>query len=149
MNGQTHRANHNRPLLLLAHQKNTSYPFDPQWQVYNFGSNRTMRFIIRNTKGAFPDIPHPMHMHGHNMLVLSAGQGEWDGKIVNPNNPQRRDVQMIPGNGHLVFQVNANNPGVWPFHCHIAWHASSGLYVNIMVSSRLSFRLASLSRMIS
>ncbi|KAI9790634.1 MAG: hypothetical protein M1816_004967 [Peltula sp. TS41687] len=131
MNGQTHRANHNNPLLLLAHNKNTSYPFDPQWQVYNFGNNRTMRFIVRN-HGRFSFVDHPMHMHGHNMLVLAVGKGEWDGKITNPNNPQRRDVQILPADGYLVFQVNANNPGVWPFHCHIAWHASSGLYVNIM-----------------
>ncbi len=31
-----------------------------------------------------------------------------------------------------MLQFNADNPGVWPFHCHIAWHVSSGLYVNIM-----------------
>jgi hypothetical protein len=23
-------------------------------------------------------------------------------------------------------------PGVWPFHCHIAWHVSAGLYINIL-----------------
>jgi FtsP/CotA-like multicopper oxidase with cupredoxin domain len=131
MNGQTFRANHNKPLLLLAHQKNTSYPYDPQWNVYNFGNNRTMRFIVRNN-GAFAGVNHPMHMHGHNMLVLASGTGQWDGKIVNPNNPQRRDVHMLPANGYMVVQINANNPGVWPFHCHIAWHASSGLFVNIM-----------------
>ena len=27
----------------------------------------------------------------------------------------------------------ANNPGVWPFHCHVAWHVSDGLSMNVMV----------------
>lgn len=31
-----------------------------------------------------------------------------------------------------VFQWQQNNPGIWPFHCHIAWHLSGGLYANIM-----------------
>jgi hypothetical protein len=130
MNNQTHRANYNNPLLLLAHQKNTSYPNDPQWNVYNFGSNKTIRFVVENANRA----AHPMHMHGHNMYILAVGEGTWDGKIVNPDNPQRRDVQQVPPNGYLVVQIDADNPGVWPFHCHIAWHSSSGLYINVLVS---------------
>jgi hypothetical protein len=30
----------------------------------------------------------------------------------------------------MVMQIEADNPGVWPFHCHVAWHMSGGLYVN-------------------
>jgi hypothetical protein len=26
----------------------------------------------------------------------------------------------------------SDNPGVWPFHCHIAWHAGAGLFVDVM-----------------
>lgn len=56
----------------------------------------------------------------------------WDGTITNPNNPQRRDVQMLlPGN-YIVVQWNQDNPGTWPFHCHIAWHLSSGFVWNIL-----------------
>ncbi|KAI9671164.1 MAG: hypothetical protein M1817_003671 [Caeruleum heppii] len=129
MNGVSHRGNLNNPLLLLAHQKNLSYPYNPEWNVYNFGSNRTMRIIFNND---FP-VSHPMHMHGHNMYILSVGPGRWDGQTIQrPNNPQRRDVQMVPGNGHMVWQLDADNPGVWPFHCHIAWHVSGGLYVNFI-----------------
>jgi hypothetical protein len=54
------------------------------------------------------------------MWVLAEGTGTWDGTITNPNNPQRRDVQILPpglpGNpGYIVIQINADNPGVWPF----------------------------------
>ena len=34
--------------------------------------------------------------------------------------------------GHLVIQFEANNPGAWSYHCHIAWHASMGLNVAIL-----------------
>jgi len=46
--------------------------------------------------------------------------------------PQRRDVQLLEGDGYIVIQFEANNPGVWPMHCHIAWHVSAGLYINVM-----------------
>ena len=32
------------------------------------------------------------------------------------------------------MQYNADNPGVWPFHCHIAWHASQGLAMQFVES---------------
>lgn len=74
-----------------------------------------------------------MHLHGHNMYILHQGPGFWDGvSITNPSNPQRRDVQMLSPSSHIVIQYDADNPGVWPFHCHIAWHLSLGLYLNIV-----------------
>ena len=77
-----------------------------------------------------------MHLHGHNFWVVAEGVGEWNG-TVNTINPQRRDTQLLQAGtgtepGYLVIQFNADNPSVWPFHCHIAWHVSTGLYMNIM-----------------
>ncbi|MCJ1354255.1 MAG: hypothetical protein MMC33_004242 [Icmadophila ericetorum] len=134
MNGESFRANYDNPLLLLANLGNTSYPDDPQWNVYNFGKNTSIQIVLNNLIGA----AHPIHLHGHNYWVLSEGQGPWDGTIQgNPSNPQRRDVQILqPGSAsnpsHLVIEFEADNPGVWPLHCHIAWHVSAGLYVNVM-----------------
>ena len=31
-----------------------------------------------------------------------------------------------------MLQIETNNPGAWPFHCHIAWHVSGGLYITIL-----------------
>jgi len=74
-----------------------------------------------------------MHLHGHNFFVLAVGTGDWDGKtIVNPSNPQRRDVQIVPAGGYLIMQMTADNPGAWPLHCHIAWHVSAGLYITVL-----------------
>ena len=128
MNKVSFRANYDHPVFLLANLGNTSYPDDPQWNVYNFGTNSSVRIIINNKSGAH----HPMHMHGHNFNVLAEGTGTWDGTINHIQNTQRRDVQILRGNGYLVVQYNTDNPGVWPLHCHIAWHVSGGLYVNLM-----------------
>lgn len=129
MNKSSFRANYNDPILLLSNVGNNSYPDDPQWNVYNFGSNSSIRIVLNNLIGA----AHPIHLHGHNMFVLDEGVGEWDGKtVINPLNPQRRDVQLLQGNGYMVLQINADNPGAWPLHCHIAWHVSAGLYVTVV-----------------
>jgi hypothetical protein len=123
----TFRANYNSPLLLLASEGNFSYP--DQWNVKNFGTNTTIRIIVYNPTPA----SHPMHLHGHNMYILHEGDGNWDGvSIIRSSNPQRRDTQMVRAGGHFVFQYDADNPGVWPFHCHVAWHAGEGLYANLM-----------------
>jgi len=33
---------------------------------------------------------------------------------------------------YIVLQVNADNPGTWSFHCHIAWHSSTGLFLDFI-----------------
>ena len=51
---------------------------------------------------------------------------------LNFNNPVRRDVTMLPGNGWLVLAFRTDNPGAWLMHCHIAWHVSQGLSVQFL-----------------
>ena len=138
MNGESFRANYDYPILVLANQGNFSYPYDPQWNVYNFGNNASVRLIVKNEFGA----SHPMHLHGHNFNVLAEGFGEWDGVITHQQNAQRRDTQLIQGGAtnnpaYLVLQYQTDNPGVWPFHCHIAWHLSAGLYINTIEQTTL------------
>jgi FtsP/CotA-like multicopper oxidase with cupredoxin domain len=128
MNNSSFRVDYNSPVLFAAAQGNDSYPYSPQWNVYNFGTNTSIRLLVKNLTPA----AHPMHLHGHNFQILSEGSGAWDGTIVNPSNPTRRDVHLLQAGGYMVLQFNADNPGVWPFHCHIAWHVSSGLYVNVL-----------------
>ncbi|EKD15631.1 uncharacterized protein L3040_006021 [Drepanopeziza brunnea f. sp. 'multigermtubi'] len=127
LDGTSYRANFNQPVLLQAETGNLTFP--PQWNVKNLGTNSTIRVVVNNHSPA----PHPMHLHGHNMQILSEGPGDYDGTtVVRSSNPQRRDVQMVRVGGHFAFQYAADNPGVWPFHCHIAWHVSGGLYSHLM-----------------
>ncbi|KAF2149087.1 multicopper oxidase [Myriangium duriaei CBS 260.36] len=133
INNSSFRVNYNDPTLLEAKLGAKAYPVNEN--VYNFGSNSSIRLVIYNY---FQYGPHPMHMHGHNFYVLATGTGMWDGHITQASNPIRRDTLLVdkaPAAGvpaYIVVQIDADNPGVWPFHCHIAWHVSGGLYVNIL-----------------
>ncbi|KAI1816141.1 multicopper oxidase [Poronia punctata] len=128
--GVAARVDYNEPTL-LAIEGNESL-FKPEMNVFNFGSNSSIRFIVNNPTPA----AHPMHAHGQEMYVLSAGRGNYAGQpIIRPSNPLRRDVQMVEAYGHAVFQIDADpdkNAGVWAFHCHIAWHASAGFFSQLV-----------------
>jgi FtsP/CotA-like multicopper oxidase with cupredoxin domain len=99
------------------------------------GSNSSVRILFRN-HGLIGS--HPMHLHGHDFQVLAEGFGDWDGTIVNAANPTRRDVHILQNAkdadtpSFAVFQWEQDNAGVWPFHCHLAWHVSGGLYINVL-----------------
>jgi FtsP/CotA-like multicopper oxidase with cupredoxin domain len=132
MNGVAFKGDYSDAILLRVAQGNDS--FESAWNVYNQGNSTSVRMIVYNRFLA----DHPMHLHGHDFQVLATGTGTWDGTITNPSNPQRRDVQQIAAGGtvynptYIVLQWDQDNPGVWPFHCHIAWHLSAGMYINIL-----------------
>ncbi|KAK4178282.1 laccase lac5 [Triangularia setosa] len=128
-NGVSMRTHYNEPVLLVANEGNFTFP--REWNVVNYYSNSSVRIIVRNRSAG----PHPMHLHGHNPYILHEGPGDWDGTITRPSNPHRRDVHIVRGNGHLVMQFDGN-PGIWAFHCHIAWHASGGFLVNLIVEPK-------------
>src|SRR5690349_21195511 len=52
MDGSVFQANYNHPILLLANQKNYSYPYDPQWNVINFGANSSVRINMWNNNSS-------------------------------------------------------------------------------------------------
>lgn len=129
--GVSFRGDYNAPTLLLASLGNSSTADWPvEWNGRNLYTNTSVRMIVNNPGPS----QHPMHLHGSNFYVLHEGPGQWDGHtIISPENPMRRDVQLVRPNGHLVLQFDTNNPGVWPFHCHIAWHASGGFLTQFIV----------------
>ncbi|KAF2811471.1 uncharacterized protein BDZ99DRAFT_384451 [Mytilinidion resinicola] len=133
MNNSSFRGDYNDPILLDV--KGGNMTFEPEWNVYNFGTNKTVRLVVYNY---FAFGPHPMHLHGHNFWVIAEGFGTWDGHITNQANPSRRDVQLVhPAQdadtpAYIVIQFEQDNPGVWPLHCHIAWHVSAGLYISVL-----------------
>ncbi|RDL34447.1 uncharacterized protein BP5553_07575 [Venustampulla echinocandica] len=84
------------------------------------------------------NIPHPIHLHGHEFYILGQTNGttgqtfSGDKSKLNFEKPPRRDVATLPGNGWMVIAFQANNPGVWLMHCHIAWHVSQGFGVQFL-----------------
>lgn len=69
---------------------------------------------------------HPMHFHGHVFQVKSI-----DGI---PINGAMRDTVLVMPNSTLAVQFDANNPGVWPLHCHILYHLEAGMFTVLRYS---------------
>ncbi|KAK7753773.1 hypothetical protein SLS62_004138 [Diatrype stigma] len=83
---------------------------------------------------------HPIHLHGSDFVILAQNSTPWD-EATSPStfrydNPPRRDTAMLPRGGYLALAFRPDNPGSWLLHCHIAWHASSGLALQILVRPR-------------
>jgi hypothetical protein len=39
---------------------------------------------------------------------------------------------LLPAKGYVVIAFKADNPGTWLVHCHIAFHISAGLGMQIL-----------------
>lgn len=40
-------------------------------------------------------------------------------------------MALLPAAGYIAIGFKTDNPGIWIIHCHIAWHALSGLAMQI------------------
>ncbi len=83
---------------------------------------------------------HPMHLHGHHVLVLSR-----DGRPVTGSPVWLDTVLVRPGE---VWEVafRADNPGIWMDHCHVLFHAAGGMVLHLQyegVTSRFDAGSAS------
>jgi FtsP/CotA-like multicopper oxidase with cupredoxin domain len=82
--------------------------------------------LVKTTFVNRGNVEHPMHLHGHHVLVLSrngkpsTGSPWWSDTL---------DVQ--PGDTYEVAFV-ANNPGLWMDHCHNLVHAAAGMSMHLM-----------------
>ncbi|KAK4168059.1 multicopper oxidase-domain-containing protein [Cladorrhinum sp. PSN259] len=87
-------------------------------------------------------LPHPIHLHGHDMYVLSRGAGDFLPGItaVNTVNPPRRDTVNLPQVGYLLLAFQTDNPGSWLLHCHIAWHLHDGFAMSVVSGSKQAIR---------
>jgi len=64
---------------------------------------------------------HPMHVHGHHVLVLSR-----DG-IPSTGSPLWLDTFDVQPGEVWVVEFTADNPGIWMDHCHNLDHAAEGM----------------------
>lgn len=84
----------------------------------------------------FIPLAHPIHLHGHDFALLAQSNKLYNkteaDKLIKRDNPPRRDVALVPAGGYIIIAFKADNPGVWLMHCHIAFHASSGLALQII-----------------
>ncbi|MDO9460249.1 MAG: copper resistance system multicopper oxidase [Alphaproteobacteria bacterium] len=61
---------------------------------------------------------HPIHLHGHFFEVVNGHPG---------NHPRKHTVNVMPGS-KITFDLTADNPGDWAFHCHLLFHMHAGMF---------------------
>lgn len=88
-----------------------SYPNTDPIQL-RLGQKLRVRFFNINL------LSHPIHLHGQNFLHIAE-----DG--VTLKQPQEMNtIEVAPGKTQDIL-ITAQNPGVWPLHCHIAHHQAN------------------------
>ena len=99
----------------------------------------TLDIVLLN--GAAPNgvnEQHPWHMHGGAFWVLAWGEGDWPGSqaaaLLMQSPPPMMDSATLPPGGWLWLRLRADNPGVWPLHCHILWHLAMGMGTALVVA---------------
>ncbi|KAH6653397.1 multicopper oxidase-domain-containing protein [Truncatella angustata] len=118
------------PTLLDIYRGDTRLP--PESNVVTVeATNEWVYWILEDQTGR--DIWHPMHLHGHDFYILAQGSTAYDSSVkLNTKNPPRRDTVTLYGSGYLVIAFKTDNPGLWLIHCHIAFHASQGLALQLV-----------------
>nr|3PPS_A Chain A, Laccase [Canariomyces arenarius]3PPS_B Chain B, Laccase [Canariomyces arenarius]3PPS_C Chain C, Laccase [Canariomyces arenarius]3PPS_D Chain D, Laccase [Canariomyces arenarius] len=145
VNGSAINVDWGKPILDYVMSGNTSYPVSDNIVQVDAVDQWTYWLIENDPTNPIVSLPHPMHLHGHDFLVLGRSPDELPSAgvrhIFDPakdlprlkgNNPVRRDVTMLPAGGWLLLAFKTDNPGAWLFHCHIAWHVSGGLSVDFL-----------------
>jgi hypothetical protein len=132
INGSSAIVQWDKPVLDYVLEGDTDYPRSENL-IFVDEENIWTYWVIQNLS----PVPHPIHMHGHDFLILGASKGpstftSSDSSSLNYNNAARRDVTMLTANGWLVIAFQADNPGNWLLHCHIAWHVAGGLAADFM-----------------
>jgi CopA family copper-resistance protein len=61
---------------------------------------------------------HPIHLHGHFFELVNGHP--W-------HHPLKHTVNVAPG-GRLSFDLTADAPGDWAFHCHMLMHMHAGMF---------------------
>ena len=61
---------------------------------------------------------HPIHLHGHFFELVNGAD--------HMHQPLKHTVIVQPG-GSATFDLTANEPGDWAFHCHLLYHMHAGM----------------------
>jgi len=113
-------------------EENTNPLIYGQVNPYVASKGQIVQIVVNNMDSAI----HPFHLHGHQFQVIdkpSSGGGNFTGDSANfPAVPMRRDTVTVNPGSYVVLRFQADNPGVWLFHCHIEWHVIMGLSATII-----------------
>ncbi|OUM97608.1 MAG: hypothetical protein BAA02_08005 [Paenibacillaceae bacterium ZCTH02-B3] len=94
------------------------FPHTPTF-VVSEGDLVKMRIVNRT----YSD--HPMHLHGHHLVVLSRNGKPYRGS------PLVLDTLPVEPGETWEVAFRADNPGIWMDHCHILEHAAWGMAMHL------------------
>ncbi|MPZ25540.1 MAG: multicopper oxidase domain-containing protein [Micromonosporaceae bacterium] len=94
----------------------------PEVPMYVVREGDVAIMTISNSSG---DV-HPMHLHGHHVVVLSRNGEPATGS------PWRTDSLDVDDGESYEVAFQADNPGVWMDHCHNLPHAVEGMITHLM-----------------
>jgi CopA family copper-resistance protein len=88
--------------------------FSPVVEPIRFARDERVRVrLVNDTMMA-----HPIHLHGHFFEVVNGHDG---------HHPRKHTVNVLPG-GIVSFDLTADSPGDWAFHCHMLMHMHAGMF---------------------
>ncbi len=109
-----------------------TYELDPEAMTYNYFTINgkaypdTKPLLVRYGEkvrlrvGNLSMDSHPMHFHGHDLIVIAR-----DGSTLPPYSRMKRNtINVAPGETWDV-EFFTNNPGNWVFHCHKPHHTAN------------------------
>ncbi|MBP2311817.1 copper resistance system multicopper oxidase [Azospirillum soli] len=85
-----------------------------------YGDRVRIRFVNETM------MAHPMHLHG---MFMELENGQKD-------RLPRKHVVLVPPGKTMSVQLTADEPGEWPFHCHLLYHMASGMMTRFIVERR-------------
>ncbi|MDW3204453.1 MAG: copper resistance system multicopper oxidase [Alphaproteobacteria bacterium] len=85
--------------------------------VLQYGERVRFKFVNETM------MTHPMHLHGM-WSILDNGNGKFD--------PIKHVVSVSPGTT-VYMETEVDAPGQWAFHCHLSYHADSGMFRKVIV----------------
>ena len=80
-----------------------------------FRANERVRITLVNDTM----MAHPIHLHGHFFELVTGGEPA--------HHPRKHTVNVAPG-GKATFDLTADAPGDWAFHCHLLYHMHAGMF---------------------
>jgi CopA family copper-resistance protein len=69
---------------------------------------------------------HPMHLHG---MFVELENGQTD-------RMPRKHVTIVPPGKEVSVILTADEPGEWPFHCHLLYHMEAGMMTRFIVGPK-------------
>lgn len=120
--------------LDVGEVKAGTYDIDPNSMDFNFFTMNGRCFpyvepikVIKGEKvkirlGNIAHDAHPMHIHGHQFAIVAS-----DGNWIHPSNQLIKNTVNVASGETYDVEFFADNPGIWPFHCHIPHHMSNNM----------------------